>query len=298
MKAFIVTLVVLTGAVTFHAQTSPPLSFEVASIKPLDGPPMGPISMPRPSPERFTLSLATVQSLIGSSYQVQVWQVIGLPDWAKMSFFSINAKIPAGTPMTPPKPGEVSPVMLMVRSLLAERFQLKAHTEKREMQGYRLVLARSDGKLGPNLKPSGVDCAAMYAKLREAGQPPAPPPPPKPGESRPCSAMSGIGNMIVSDQPFAMFVAVLQGQLRGPVVDKTGLKGNYSFSLSWTPEQLPPRLPGSPADGPIRMGPFTIDPNGPSLVTAIQEQLGLKLESTKEQVDVLVVDSVSQPTPD
>jgi uncharacterized protein (TIGR03435 family) len=83
-----------------------------------------------------------------------------------------------------------------------------------------------------------------------------------------------------------------------PVVDRTGLAGGYDFDLRWTPDTLPARPPGTPADQPFRMNGVEIDPNGPSIFTAIQEQLGLKLESTRGPVDVLVVDHIERPTPD
>jgi uncharacterized protein (TIGR03435 family) len=81
------------------------------------------------------------------------------------------------------------------------------------------------------------------------------------------------------------------------VVESTGLNGNFDFELSWTPDQLPSR-PGMPADQPFRMNGVVIDPNGPSIFTAIQEQLGLKLESERAPVVVLVIDHVERPTPD
>ena len=82
------------------------------------------------------------------------------------------------------------------------------------------------------------------------------------------------------------------------VVDRTGLIGNFDVDLAWTPERLPQRAPGTPADQPIRANGVDIDPNGPSIFTAVQEQLGLKLESTKGPVDVLVIDHAEPPTPD
>jgi uncharacterized protein (TIGR03435 family) len=290
--------VVFLGAATLNGQTpSPaptPLAFEVASVKPAT-PPTGPLSFGAPSPDRFVLPFIPLRGLIANAYQMQDWQLFNVPGWAQTAFFSINAKIPEGVGRVRPQPGEPAPVMLMLRSLLAERFQLKAHMEKRELQAYRLVLARQDGKLGPNLKPTQIDCAALFSQMRASGQRPAPP---EPGKPTPCGMQMGPARIIGSSRPITELARILQGQLRGPVSDRTGLTGTFDFDLSWTPEQLPPRPPGSPTDGPIRMGPFTIDPNGPSLITAIQEQLGLKLEPAKELVEVLVIDSVSQPTPD
>ena len=80
------------------------------------------------------------------------------------------------------------------------------------------------------------------------------------------------------------------------VIDHTGLSGPFDWTLVWTPDNLPQRAPGTPADQPVTVNGFAIDPNGPSLFTALQEQLGLKLESTKGPVDVLVIDHVEHPT--
>ena len=80
------------------------------------------------------------------------------------------------------------------------------------------------------------------------------------------------------------------------VIDHTGLSGPFDWTLVWTPDNLPQRAPGTPADQPVTVNGFAIDPNGPSLFTALQEQLGLKLESTKGPVDVLVIDRVEHPT--
>jgi uncharacterized protein (TIGR03435 family) len=96
----------------------------------------------------------------------------------------------------------------------------------------------------------------------------------------------------------AQLATTLSQQVRRIVVDRTGLTGRFDFDLQWTPEQLPPRAPGTPADQPLRINGADIDPNGPSIFTAMQEQLGLKLDSTNGSVDVLVIDGVEQPTPD
>lgn len=82
------------------------------------------------------------------------------------------------------------------------------------------------------------------------------------------------------------------------VVDRTGLTGSFDIDLEWTPDNLPKPPPGAPADQPVRINGATIDPNGPSLFTALQEQLGLKLDSTRGPVEVLAIDRLEQPSPD
>jgi uncharacterized protein (TIGR03435 family) len=95
----------------------------------------------------------------------------------------------------------------------------------------------------------------------------------------------------------AQFATLLSRIVNRTVVEKTGLTGNFDINLTFTPEQ-PARAPGPAADQPIRVNGVDIDPNGPSLFTALQEQLGLKLDSQKGPVDVVVIDSVEHPTED
>jgi uncharacterized protein (TIGR03435 family) len=180
----------------------------------------------------------------------------------------------------------------MMKSLLADRFKLVARIEKKEMPIYALIQARSDGRLGPQLKASTIDCAAVNAG-RRGGPPPGPPDfngaPPQ------CGMMARPGGVKAGGVPINQILQLLSQNVQRIVVDRTGLTGNYDIDLTWTPEQLPQGRgdspPGAPALPPI-------DPNGPSLFSALQEQLGLKLDSTRGPVDVLVVDKVERPSED
>ena len=96
--------------------------------------------------------------------------------------------------------------------------------------------------------------------------------------------------------PIPVFLQYLAPRVNRVVVDRSGLTGNFDIEVQWTPDQLPPRPPGLAADQPIRVNGEPIDPNGPSLFTALQEQLGLKLDATRAPVDV--VDRVERPSPD
>jgi bla regulator protein blaR1 len=265
---------------------------------------------------RFNAENVPVRLLIQNAYRVQPNQLIGGPGWLDSDRFDIVAKADPAL-MTPPPGGPgsgPSAVDLMVRALLADRFKLVVHTETREQDIYALVLARPDGKLGPQLKPVSDECAAMIAARRggpprgERGAPPPPPPPgpPQPGEKVPCgSMMMGPGNLNsggLGMQQIAQALSQASGT-GGPmsaggrmVQDKTGLTGMYEFALQWTPDQLPGGR-GFDGGGPPPGFPG-IDPNGPSLLTAVQEQLGLKLESRKAPVDVLVIDRIEHPTED
>ena len=184
----------------------------------------------------------------------------------------------------------------MLRALLAERFKLVVHMETKEMPVYALVLARPDGKLGPKIDVSTVDCAAMMAaRGRGAGGPP--PAPPAPGERPPCGVFMGPGNIAAGSVGMSQLAQVLSPRVNRIIVDKTELKGQYGFTLDFTPDQMPNLPPGVTAPpGAPPLPP--IDPNGPSLFTALQEQLGLKLDSQRGQVEMLVIDSIEQPTPD
>ena len=217
-------------------------------------------------------------------------------------------------------PGPDSPFPLMIRAMLTDRFKLVAHNESRELPIYELVLARSDGKLGPQLRPAQVDCAALAAARGRGGAPPpggpgdfnrgGPGPGPGPGPGGPgrggpgfgpggrppCGIFMGPASLAAGSQSLAQFATILSGRVARTVVDRTGLTGTFDMDLTWTPDQIPQGQLGTPPPGAPPFPP--IDPNGPSIFTAIQEQLGLKLESTKGPVDVVVIDSVEPPTED
>jgi uncharacterized protein (TIGR03435 family) len=145
---------------------------------------------------------------------------------------------------------------LLLQSLLEDRFKLKVHRETRELPVYVLSTANRNGSLGPQLRPSAVNCAAEPDKCTLR---------PFPGH------LSGVSNLEIMTNLLAVSVERV-------VVDHTGLAGQFEYNLEWSPDQ-------SASDKP-------------SLFAAIQEQLGLKLESTKGPVDVLVIDHVEKPTPD
>src|SRR6266705_3108674 len=164
---------------------TPAPAFEVASIKPNtsgDG-----RIMLGNQPGRFTATNVTLRLLIRNAYQLQDFQISGGPGWLASDHFDIVAKIEAGVqdamPIGPPVPGQgPTPLQLMLRSLLTERFKLAVHSETKEQPIYALVLARSDGRLGPDLKKSETDCAALMAAMRGRGPgrgipPPGPPQP-------------------------------------------------------------------------------------------------------------------------
>ncbi len=267
--------------------------FEVASIKPNNSGD-GRVMMQN-APGRFNATNVTMRMLVRQAYQLQDSQIIGGPGWLADDHFDIVAKLD-GTPqdmfVAQQRGGGPTQLQLAIRALLADRFGLIVHNETKEMPIYALVVARTDGKLGPEMKKSETDCAAMAgARGRGPGGPP-PPGPPAPGQPMPCGIRIGMGNLVMGGASISQFANSL-GMFAGRLVfDKTGLTGGWDLNLTWTPDNMPQRPPGAPEPPG-----GAIDPNGPSLFTALQEQLGVKLDWQRGPVDVLVIDKADHPTP-
>lgn len=270
-------------------ESEPELAFEVASVKRSTAGLAGPTRLSMAG-SQFSLPPLPVSTLVTLAYGIPPFQLVGGPGWINSDRFEINAVVP-DIPLPPPTPGQPNPRFLMVRSLLKERFALVVHKETRELPVSYLVMAREDRKLGERLKPSTIDCAAL-AKARAAGGPP--PEPPKPGEVPQCGSMMGMGRFAAGSIPMSTLASMLSTLLRRPVYDRTGLTGNFEIQMDYTPDQMPQIPPGAT----LPPGLTLPSPDGPSLLTALQEQLGLKLDNTRGPVEVLVIDSVSQPTPD
>jgi uncharacterized protein (TIGR03435 family) len=262
-----------------------PLYFEAASVKPNKSGEQG-SSIRRQPGGRLTATNMPLRALITFAYQLQPFQLVGDPSWIRNETFDIVAKMEGDPPPVPPGQG-FDPHMLAMRTLLAERFKLTVHRETREMDIYALVVARPDGTLGPSLARTTTDCEALMA-ARRGGPPPGPPGPNAPFQ---CGMRGTFGRLTVNAMPMSLFANNLSQRMQRVVVDRTGLSGNWDFELTFAPE--PPAGPPPPG---VELPP--VDPNAPSLVTAIQEQLGLRLQSTKGPVEVLVVDRIEQPTPD
>jgi len=272
-------------------------SFEVASVKHNKSDSPGVRLLFQPG-GRFVAENVTLQFLIAAAYgdprPLADFQIVGGPKWINADRFTVIAKA-EGDPQ--PGPDGPPPIMfLMLRTMLAERFKVKVHDETREMPIYTLVKARNDGRLGEHLKPSTTDCAAL---MKSAGRD-RPPAPPSPTERPPCGMRVGFGNLSVGGMTVLQFSGAISRMpgINRVVLDRTGLDGAYDIDLQWTPDQLPPRPAGGAPDGPLRVNGVDVDPNGPSIFTAIQEQLGLKLESSKGPVHVIVIDALDQPIDD
>jgi bla regulator protein blaR1 len=236
---------------------------------------------------RVTVTNMPARGLITFAYQLGQYQLIGGPSWLDNDRFDITAKMEGNPEWEGPGSGKADPIMLAMRALLAERFKLKLHIESRELDAFALVMLKP-GVPGAALKPSTTDCKALAERLRQGQAPPGPPQPVN--GIVPCSIMGRIGQISFDGFPMSQAAGMLVGQAGRPVVDRTGLTGNWQFVVTFAQEQRGPLPPGVELPPP--------DPNAPSFFTALQEQLGLKLESTKAPFDVTVIDAVERPTDD
>jgi uncharacterized protein (TIGR03435 family) len=240
---------------------------------------------------RVTVTNMALRPLISFAYELGQFQLVGGPSWINDDRFDIVAKMEGNPEWTGPGSGKADPFRLAMQTLLADRFKLKLHQESREMDVYALVMVKP-GTPGPALKPSTTDCAAMADALRRGALQPPTGPPPATGPV-PCSIMGSPGMIRFDGFPMPQVAGMLVNQAGRVVIDRTGMTGNWQFVMTFMPEQ---RGPGGP--GPGGNEPPPPDPNAPSFFTALQEQLGLKLESTKAPVDVTVVDGIEHPTED
>jgi uncharacterized protein (TIGR03435 family) len=277
------------------AATPAPAEFEVASVKEnrLDD---RRITFGVQPGGRFTATGVSLRELIRFAYGVQPFQIEGGPAWIDTVRFDVLAKAPEGTTIVNAGPGEIGTMNMMMRSLLATRFKLAVERLLKEAPVYELVMARADRRLGPNLKVAATDCAALFAARRGGGPPPALP---QPGEPMNCGMMMAPNRFQAGGTQIRQLAQVLSQRVGRTVTDKTGLEGHYDFTLEFTPDPGLAGGPGGPGEPPPGAPPLpVVDPNAPSIFTALQEQLGLKLESRRGPVEMLVIKSVEMPTPD
>ncbi len=262
-------------------------SFDVASIKPA-APPSArggrsmAFSQATQDPGRLTLNNQSLTSLIMRAYRLPRYQVTA-PDWMDTVRFDIAAKIPPGSTK--------EQIDIMLQKLLAERFHLIVHPETKEIASYDLVI----GKKGPRLKETDY---------KEDPSRPEPPPGPIKKDAngfpvlnspnvvvsmRMVGSHGASAHMAAKAQPLSVLTNMLSRQLRAPVVDKTGLTAKYDFTLEYAP-QGPGIAPAPSASGEASLP----DESGAPIQTAIQEQLGLRLEAKKEPVAMLIVDKADK----
>jgi uncharacterized protein (TIGR03435 family) len=247
------------------AIVAPP--FDVISVKPNKG---AHGTAMRFTPDGLRATGATVRFLLYEGYGgINSNQVLNEPAWAATDSFDIEAKVlPADVPTLAKMTFEQRRTMF--QAILVERFKLAVHHETRVMPVYVLTVAKG----GPKFKETAPDDAATTTPRRRG-------------------TMVNNGKITSTDAQLSTLVTILSRRLGRTVVDKTGLTGNYDFTLEYADDDV--GSPSPPPDSSAAGVASTPDSRG-SIFTALQEQMGLKLESTKAPVDVVVIDHIEKPT--
>jgi uncharacterized protein (TIGR03435 family) len=270
---FVIIPCMLAFALTGSAQSLAvaPRQFEVASVKQnLSQSDASNISSAAQG--RFVATNVPARFLILYAYDLLAHQLTGLPEWTSDKAFDIVGLYPAEH-----RPSDRE-TRLMLQNVLTERFALRTHHEQRDLPAYDLVVARNDGQLGPQIHKSEIDCAAAKRPQSDAVNPS----PVSPSGKRPVCRMIATRRFLTGGtRTMHDVTGPLQAMLGRPVVDKTGLPGAYDLDLQWAPTDL--------------HAEESAGSDGPSLFTALQTQLGLKLVPHKEKFDVLVVDDIRLP---
>jgi uncharacterized protein (TIGR03435 family) len=257
------------------------LEYDVASIKraiPPGAIVFGKIGTSE-TPDGLTARFVPIKQIIQRAYGAESYQISGAPDWVNSERYDIDAKFDTSVADELQKlsPGDRTLARQhMLQTILAERFNLTIHRENKELQTYSLIVAKNGSKL-------------QEVKLDDAD-----PSKPKggPASGRADMTVGGTGGQIRGfASPLSNLTGMLTNYLHRPVIDKTGLPGIYDFTLRWTPDENQAQVSSSASGLP------SADPTGgASLFTAIQEQLGLKLESAKGLVEIIVIDHVERPS--
>ena len=311
--AFIAAAVVLLGSSGDELLAHSPQAaaeerrFEVASVKPglspaeigrraAEASASGNFAIPfmgaRTEPGGRFLGNATLKQLVVYAFDVRDYQVEGGPKWLTTDYFDVKAV--AGFDATAVE------MRGLVRALLAERFGFRSHTDTRQAPVYALTLARSDGRLGPRLKPTTPECLQQLEQRKKgAVVPPTPPPSardfsnqtPRCGTTMMMTRAGGALTMLMGGMDLTSLVRQISSEVAAPVVDQTGLTGLYDITLEYASERI--NVGGGRG----------LDPNGTDtpplpLMPAVQQQLGLKLEKQIGPMPVVVIDAAELPTAD
>ncbi|MGD0912157.1 MAG: TIGR03435 family protein [Terracidiphilus sp.] len=245
----------------------PPPPFEVATIK---------VSKPDPeqsmlmfTPDGVSITGIPLTMIFREGFNAEDDHLIGLPSWVKSSRYDIEAKV---SPEDAPKLKDMKfpQRRAMLVELLVDRFGLKYHRETRELPIYELVIAKGGVKMQPAKQQDSANARHMMM-------------------------FGGPGKIESTAMKIEPLAHQLSRQLERTVVDKTGLTGEYDFTLSWTPDPTEPGE-GPPGGPPDASGNSNDNTGGPTLFTAVEEQLGLKLVSAKGQEEVIVIDHIEQPS--
>lgn len=274
-SAFVLVWLSACVATAAFAQT-PAASFEIASVKPNPAGTSAPMAV-RPENDRLTIVNVPGRQLVQMAFRVDVEQIEGAPSWLVNEHFDVTAK--AAAPFSASNAWQD-----MLRTFLEERFQLRVRREPKEVAGMVLVVARSDGRLGPGLRRATATCVELRARPDQA-----------PGAD-PCGTLSMANAAIrgtVNVRGFALQQLVLLAarDLGRPVVDETGLAGAFDWDLTFTPQNFVGK-------SFVRERFPSIDPDGPALAAALEEHLGLKLQTRRVPRDTIVIERVERPVPD
>lgn len=283
MSRLAVFLSVVAVPVVLAAQAPVPSAeprFEAATLKiNKSGDERGQISAV-PESVRLTVTNSRLSELIQSAYGLQLSTfLVNVPDWARSMRIDVVAKAE--------KPAPLSVLQRMLIPLLAETLKLSVHRETREMDAFALVLSNNDGRLGPNLRKTAADCGnALGTTMQFNRVTPDAPADPRVWDQ----AAEGPGRIIAIGVDIGAVAALIAPSQR-PVIDRTGLTGRYNINLTYTPEaftaaSLAARN-GAPMPG--------VDPNGPPLVTALEQQAGLRLQPIRAPIEVVVIDRIERP---
>jgi uncharacterized protein (TIGR03435 family) len=267
--------VVICFPASIHAQSTALDEFDVVSIKRNTSTAGGGM---RTLPDgTLVMTNQPIRSIIMSASPVPAREVVGLPDWAMTERYDVTARPPAES--TREQRGQ------MWRTLFAQRMKLVGRVEQHERDTFALVLARADGRLGPQIERSTLDCSA---RSPGSAPPPSQTPPALADMRNRCGGALSATSIVSGGMTMAQFVQSLGGLAGRLVNDHTGLEGAYAFTLSFSR----PRAPGA---SPISPDRASVD-DAPEIFTALQEQLGLKLQPDKTMVPVFVIDHIERPS--
>jgi uncharacterized protein (TIGR03435 family) len=229
-------------------------------------------------PDGYSSSNVSLKMLVQSAYGIREDLISGAPSWADSARFDIDAKV-AGPDVDALQKLSPEQRRLLLQPLLADRFKLKIHTETKQLPVYEIVLAKGGSKLK---EATAGDTYANGIKGPD-------------GVGRGGMMRFGPGQLTAQAVPMTSLTNMLSQQLHRTVLDKTGLTGKYDLELTWTPDQgADPMFKGP--DGLPQRADAAPDSSGPSIFTALQEQLGLKLLSSKGSVETIVIDHVEMPS--
>ncbi len=255
---------VLFVSATLIAQPGP--AFEVASLKRNTSLSENGGGGPRPG-GRYRLTNMPTRSIIAVAWNIPTGRVLGGPSWLVTDRFDLDATMKENATQ--------DELRAMLQTLLRDRFKLGAHVEKRDLPVYQLTQARPGAPFGPGLERAAFDCNNLAARKAEAAAATAA----RPGRML-CGFTVDAGTLDGGSTTMETLAQILTPQAGRPVLDRTGLAGSYNVLLKWTPS----------------LGTDTPTADAVSIFTAVQEQLGLRLESGTAPLDVVVIDRIERPS--